>query len=61
MIEITPKYTLTEEFDNTTKTVQFETTGLTELFSQTMDFLKYCGISKDSLLEMFNEYKEGCI
>lgn len=59
--EIKPVYKLIETFDGITKSTEIITNDLTELFSCTMDFLKYCGISKVKLKEYFNLYNEGLI
>lgn len=55
------KYRLTENFDNVIKTVEFETNELTEVFSQMMGFMIYCGVSKESIYQMFDDYEAGFI
>ena len=59
--EIIAKYTFTETFDDVTKSTEIITNDLCDLFSSTMDFLKYCGISEAQLKEYMDLYTEGYI
>lgn len=56
-----PIYKFSETFDHITKYTKIKTNDLSELFSCTMDFLKYCGISETQLDELYDLYKEGHI
>lgn len=55
------KYKFTEEFAGTIKSTEFTTNDLNELFSRTMEFLLFCGITESGLYEMFDNYKEEFI
>jgi hypothetical protein len=56
-----PIYTLTEEFNKSTKSITFTTDHMDEIFSETLDFLKYIGFTDEMLANAFDNYQKGFI